>query len=507
MEPVKRIIVNTGAQYAKALVNICLSLYSTRLVLDALSVSDYGIYAVVAGVVAMLGFMTNALVVTTQRYISYYYGYGTVADVRKLFANSLFLHIVIGLVLVLLLLLPQSWLMNHVLNIEASRLQAASYVYYIMVFMLFVTMITAPVKALFIARENIVYISVVEVCDGVLKLLLAILLTGVTADKLLVYAYMMAVILLVNFLAFLVYARLHFEECTVAVRLRDIDKKVLSRLVGFAGWTTYGMGSVAARNQGTSVILNHFFGTVINAAYGIAFQVQSAVSFLSTSILNAMNPQLMKSEGAGDRQRALMLAERESKYSTILAAMVTVPLMVEMPAALGFWLKEVPDGSVLFCRCILCAFLFDQMTYGLHSLNQALGNIRKYTLLIYTPKLLTLPFIWMLLLHDASVRMVMCFYVAVELLMALVRLPYLKYTAGLRILHFLRQVVFPFVLLCAVLFVTGWLYRQCVVSHSFWVSLAVMFLAGAVVVWFVILNVNERKLLMEFMNWKKGRAG
>ena len=105
MEPVKRIIVNTGAQYAKALVNICLSLYSTRLVLDALSVSDYGIYAVVAGVVAMLGFMTNALVVTTQRYISYYYGYGTVADVRKLFANSLFLHIVIGLVLVLLLLL------------------------------------------------------------------------------------------------------------------------------------------------------------------------------------------------------------------------------------------------------------------------------------------------------------------------------------------------------------------------------------------------------------------
>ena len=113
----------------------------------------------------------------------------------------------------------------------------------------------------------------------------------------------------------------------------------------------------------------------------------------------------------------------------------------------------------------------------------------------------------MLLLHDASVRMVMCFYVAVELLMALVRLPYLKYTAGLRILHFLRQVVFPLVLLCAVLFVTGWLYRQCVVSHSFWVSLAVMFLAGAVVVWFVILNVNERKLLMEFMNWKKGRAG
>ncbi len=505
MEPVKRIIVNTGAQYAKALVNICLSLYSTRLVLDALSISDYGIYSVVAGVVAMLGFITNALVITTQRYISYYHGYGTVADVRKLFANSLFLHVVIGLGLALLLLLPQTWLMNHVLNIEAGRLHVASSVYGIMVFMLFVTMITAPVKALFIARENIVYISVVEVCDGLLKLLLAILLTWVQADKLLVYACMMALILLANFLAFLLYARSHFEECTAVIRFRDIDKGVLSRLVGFAGWTTYGMGAVAARNQGTSVILNHFFGTVINAAYGIAFQVQSAVSFLSTSILNAMNPQMMKAEGAGDRKRALMLAERESKYSTILVAVVTVPLMVEMPAALGFWLKDVPEDTVLFCRCILCAFLFDQMTYGLHSLNQALGHIRNYTLLIYTPKLLTLPLIWILLRHGVSVGMVMCFYVAVELLMALVRLPYLKYAAGLRISHFLRQVVFPLLVLCAILLLVGWLCRQWVMPHPFWSGMAVMFLTGAFVVWFFILDASERKLLKRFMNREKMR--
>lgn len=507
MDSVKRIIVNTAAQYVKALVNICLSLYSTRLVLSALSLDDYGIYSVVAGLVAMLGFMTNALVITTQRYISYSYGNGDGLYVRKLFANSLFLHVMIGLGLAVMLLMPKGWLMNQVLNIENGRVHAASIVYGIMVFMLFVTIVTAPFKALFIARENIVYISAVEVCDGVLKLFLALYLTRATVDRLLVYACMMALILVVNFLAFVIYAKLHFKECSIWVRFRDVDRNLLSRLAGFAGWTTYGMGAVSARNQGTAVVLNHFFGTAINAAYGIAFQVHSAVSFLSTSVINAMNPQIMKAEGMGDRERAVMLAERESKYSTLLMSLIVVPLIMEMPSVLGFWLKEVPGGAVLFCRFVLLAFLCDQMTYGLHSLNQALGNIRVYTLCVYTPKLLSLLVVWYVLSRQGSVRAVMYVYLMVELLTALFRLPYLMLTVGLGVLHFLQKVIFPLLFSCAVQSAVGVACIFWLPACPFWVDAAIMVLVGAGVVWFVILEAGEQSMLCSFVSLGKRKMG
>lgn len=303
MEAAKRIIVNTTAQYLKAVINTVLSLYSTRLILDALQVSDYGIYTVVGGVVAMLGFITNALVITTQRYVSYYHGQGNPQEVRSIFVNSLVLHIFLGALLTIVLLLPKDWIIHHILSIPSSRIIVAGHIYVITTFMLFFTIINAPFKALFIARENIVYIAVVEVADAVIKFILAISLAYVSSDKLLVYAVLMGAIVVVNLLAFSIYALFRFKECTILIRPKDIKKSVIRQLLGFAGWTTYGMGAVAGRNQGTAVVLNHFFGTAVNAAYGIAFQIYGAVAFVVTSILNAMNPQIMKLEGGKERKR------------------------------------------------------------------------------------------------------------------------------------------------------------------------------------------------------------
>lgn len=498
MEPVKRIIVNTVAQYAKSLINICLSLYSTRLILEALSISDYGVYSVVGGVVAMLGFMTNALIITTQRYISYHHNDS--AHVSKLFSNSLFLHFLIGFFLGIVLFLPKGWLINNVLNIETTRLQVAVYVYEISIFMLFLTIVTAPFKALFIARENIVYISFVEVFDGLLKLFLAVQLMSVSVDRLLYYACGMALILVVNFLAFVVYAVLHFEECHIVIRKKDLEKECMMSLMGFAGWMTYGMGAIAARNQGIAVILNHFLGTIVNAAYGIAFQVYAAVSFVATSILNAMNPQIMKAEGEHDRKKVLFLAERESKYSTILMALVTIPLVVEMPAVLVLWLKNYPEGTVLFCRSILIAFLFDQLTYGLHTANQALGKVRNYTLLIYTPKLLTLFGVWLLLINGYGIQYVMYLYISVELAMSLVRLPFLKYTAGLSIRHYVLCVILPLLPLCIILYGVTWICGKYGMSgYGVVLNILVSIIVGGIVVWFFTFDSKERMFVKAFI--------
>ena len=168
---------------------------------------------------------------------------------------------------------------------------------------------------------------------------------------------------------------------------------------------------------------------------------------------------------------------------------------------LDWWLKDVPEGSVLFCRSILVAFLCDQMTYGLHTLNQALGNIRVYTLMVYTPKLLTLPLIWLLLRHGADLWTAMCVYVGIELLVAVFRLPYLKYTAGICVWRYLKKVIAPLLFLCGILVSVGYLCMF--LGFGFWTSLFVMSVSGVLLVWFVILDEGERSSLSSFIKVKE----
>jgi O-antigen/teichoic acid export membrane protein len=493
MDSTKRIIVNTVAQYIKAVFTTCLALYSTRLVLDALSVSDFGIYAVVGGVVALLGFITNALIITTQRYISYYHGQGEMKVVRKFFCNSLFLHIVLGVAIALVLISVKGWLFQSFLNIDPGRVEVAQMVYLLTIGMLLLTILTAPFKALFIARENIVFIAVVDSFDAILKLAVAIGLFFVTADKLLVYALLMLAIFVLNFLIFSGYALTRFEESTLLIRRKDVGREYLLPLVGFAGWTTFGMGAAVVRTQGHGFIFNHFCGTIVNAAYGISLQVFSAISVIVTSILNAMNPQIMKSEGLGDRGNMLRLAFLESKYSTALLTLVAIPLIAEMPAILSFWLKEVPAHTVMFCRYILIAFICDQATMGLHSAIQAIGKLRTYSLLVYTPKILNLPMAWWLLTEGMSLETVMIVYLSTEIAVALVRIPFLRHAAGMSMRHYVGEVVMPLLPLVLSISATAWL---CTLLHGFVLRFAVTFVlsmtVGGVAAWIFTLNRQER---------------
>lgn len=493
MEANKRIILNTSVQYIKAIVTTILSLFSMRIILEAIGVSDYGIFSVVGGVIAMLGFITNALVITTQRYVSYYYGRHRTNQVKRFFINSLFLHIILGLLIGLALLAVKGLLMNDFLKIEPERLDTAKSVYDITVAILLVTVVTAPFKALFIARENIVFISLIEMADAILKLALAYLLLYIQADKLLLYVFILAVIQFLNLLAFALYANWKFPECSLLIRKRDISRIYIGQLLGFAGWTTYGMGAVAARNQGMAVILNICFSTTVNAAYGIANQVFGAISFLSTSILNAMNPQIMKAEGNKDRKKVFTLAEKESKYSTMLLIIILVPLMFEMPSILNVWLTKVPDYCALFCNAILLSFICDQLTAGLNTINQAIGKIRVYTLLMYTPKLAYLPISFFLFKSGGSIAQAMGIFVAIELLVALARIPYIHWKTQMSMKSFLLHVIFPLLPLallacatsggCQLLF--HFKYRFLLTGVF---SVSVSLLAS----WFTVLDHNER---------------
>lgn len=496
MDSQKRVIVNTCAQYVKAIVNTGLALVSTRLVLNALQVTDYGIYMLVGGVVAMLGFITNALLTTTQRYVSYNHGQGNHAYVKRIFTCSLFLHILFALAIALVLLFIKGWLFGYVLNIPPDRIEAARQVYVITILILVITILIAPFKALFIARENIVYVSIVDICDGIAKLLLAIGLSHVSTDRLIVYGLMMMGIQIMNLLVYGGYASRKFEECSIRIRLKDIDRQIVSQLTGFAGWTTYGAGAVAARTQGIAVIINHFYGTTANAAYGIAAQVNNAVTFVSSSIVNAMNPQIMKAEGKGNRERMLYLAGQESKYSVALLSIVSIPIIMELPEILQIWLKEVPQYTVMFGIFVLTICLVDQFSIGLHAANQAQGHIRRFTLLMFTPKLLNLPIAWVLLAADYSLSAVMWSVLIVEFAVAVLRIPYLHQSAGLNMTKYLRQTILPTIPLIVVLLAISWGCTQ--VFHfplRFLLTFVLCGLAGCATAWAFTLTENERTYL------------
>lgn len=504
MEPAKRIIINTTAQYARAIINTCLSLYSVRLILDALGVADYGIYSVIGGVVALLGFITNALVITTQRYISFHHGRGEVEYVKQLFKNSLLLHMIIAVGIIAILLLLKNWLVFGFLNIPPLRLHTAGNVYFVSTLILGITIITAPFKALFIARENIVYISVVEVIDGFIKLTVAIALAFIPFDKLLVYACMIAAIQAANLLAFAAYALWRFPECSIRVSGKDISRESLAQLASFAGWTTYGAGAIACRTQGAAVILNHFFGTVINAAYGIANQLYGAIVFVSSSVLNAMNPQIMKAEGAHKREQMLTLAGQQSKFSAALMMIVAIPLMYELPVILSLWLKEVPPSTVMFSRFIFIAFICDQLTIGLNAANQAVGQIRTYTLLMFTPKLLYLPIAWYILKSGGSPEHIMWLYLTIEVIVAAMRIPYLHRTAGLNMSHYMMNVIVPLIPLCTVMVTVSSL---CTWGSDFPFRFIMTFtlsvISGLACAWYFTLSEYEREFIISTIKKKR----
>ena len=439
MNDANRVIVNTIAQYIKTIVNICLSLYSTRLLLSSLGVSDYGIYTLVAGVVHLLSFAINALVVTTQRYMSFYNGQGDISKLKEIFSNSIIIHIILGILVAIIVEVVGFFIFDGFLNITLNRIHAAKIVYHFVVLILILSFLTAPFRALLISHENIVYVSFIDVIDGFLKIAIVLCVSLLNVDRLILYSGLLCIIQIVELLAFVLYDVHHYPEC-IFPKKKYINKSYIKDISAFAGWTIFSVGCITGRSQGVSIILNRFIGVVANAAYGVALQVNGAMSFLSQSLLNALNPQIMKAEGGNNRGRMLRLAEIESKFSFLLIAMVAIPCIFEMDNILLVWLGTVPVDASMFCRFILLATLIDQMTIGLGTANQAIGNIKLYSLTINTIKFLTLIPFTISLLFKFGVFAAMIVYVILELLCALMRLAFLKKTAGLLISEFVRKV-------------------------------------------------------------------
>jgi Na+-driven multidrug efflux pump len=283
------------------------------------------------------------------------------------------------------------------------------------------------------------WVAVVGIIEVLLKLGLAFILFAVDTDRLVIYAMGMAAVNLSSLIIYAIYSFNKFEECTTSGLLKP-DMALTKELSSFTGWNLFGALCGLGRTQGFAILLNMFFGTVINAAYGIANQVASQMNFFSATLLRAINPQIMKSEGAGDRQRMLRLAMTASKFGFFLFAIIAIPCIFEMESILAFWLKEVPAYTVIFCQLTLVGVMINQLTIGLQSAIQATGKIKIYQIVVGTLVLFNLPIAYVLLKNGFEAYTVLISYALVELLACSMRIYFMKLVGKLSIQQYFKSV-------------------------------------------------------------------
>ncbi|MFI2744584.1 lipopolysaccharide biosynthesis protein [Zhouia sp. PK063] len=497
MNAANKVALNTGVLYVRMLLTMGISLYSTRLVLNVLGSTDYGIYNLVAGIIVMLSFLNTAMATSSQRYLSFHQGRNDLQKQKEVFTNSFFLHIVIGILIVIALEIAGFFLFDGFLNIPLDRIHSAKIIYHYMAVTVFFTVVSVPFNGLLIAHENMLWVAIVNIIETLLKLGIALLLYIITLDKLVVYGFAMASIVIISFILYSLFCFKKYPECTFKGVMKP-EKSFLIELSGFAGWNLFGALCSMGRNEGLALILNMFFGTVVNAAYGIANQVSSQLLFFSRTMLRALNPQIMKSEGAGDRERMMRLSMMASKIGFFLLSFFAIPIIFEMPAILEFWLKDVPPNTIIFCRLILLGAIINQLSVGLQSAMLAHGDIKIYHLFVGSVLLLNLPLSYFLLkLGSFPPYIVLISYVIIETLASILRIIVSVKKIELSVNKYFKEVflkvLYPLIIIIFIDFILVYFLSN--YDYGFLVTIVISFLFYSLSIYFLGLNFKEKELL------------
>lgn len=371
-----RIIKNTGWLYAKMGITMFISLYTTRLILLGLGASDFGIYNIVGGAIAMLGFLNSAMSSATQRFMNYSEGEGNETKKKIIFNVSYYLHLGISAVVAFILIIAGFIFFHGVLNIPEERMTAAYVVYGSLIISTVFTIMSVPYAAVLNSHENMRYYSLVGIMESVLKLIVAFTCVYSAYDKLIVYGILMALIPIISRIVMRVYCNRRYNECVVSFK-QYYDKQTMKEMTSFAGWNFLGSSSSMVGNYGNGLVMNHFWGTTLNAAMGVAGQLDGMLHTLSNNLLKALNPVITKTEGAGNRERMLYMTMSGSKLSFFLYSLICVPFFLEMPYILQLWLKNVPQWAIVFARLQLMRTLIEQFTCTFGSAINAEGHISR----------------------------------------------------------------------------------------------------------------------------------
>ena len=442
MQQAKRVAINTGILYARMGITVFISLYITRLILAALGTEDFGIFNVVAGAVAMLTFLNSAMSAATQRFISYAEGEGNFKKQKFIFNVSVVLHLLIAFVLVVLIEFAGYFLFKEVLKIPPERIHAAKVIFQFMILSTFFTVISVPYDAVIIAHENMLFVAILGITESLLKLLIAFYITYTGSDKLINYGLLMALISIFLLIFRQIYSHSQYKEVQINFK-KYFNKALFKEMSFFAGWALLSSAASMITMQGISIVLNSFFGVLVNAAQGVANQIAGQLSAFPNTMLKALNPVIVKNEGRKDRGQMLKTAMTGSKISFFLFAIVSVPVILDMPFILEVWLEKVPDYAVIFCRLILIRLVINQLTVTFPTAISAIGKIRTIAICNSIIWILTLPVSYLLFKGGASPEAIYVVVLFTEVILAISYTLFLRHLGGLSLTSFFKIVVVP----------------------------------------------------------------
>lgn len=431
-----RLAMNTMFLYFRMIFIMAVTLYTSRVVLRVLGVEDFGIFNVVAGVVAMFGFLNSSMSATTQRFISYSLGKGD-ANLNKVFSTCVLTHALIALGVLVLVESVGLWFLYNKMIIPEVRMDAAFWVFQFSALSTVVTVMSIPFNADIIAHEKMsafAYISIVEVC---LKLLIVFLLDVGNIDKLVLYGFLLLLVQCGIFLTYMGYCLRHFKES----RFRFVyEKKLFSEVFSFAGWNLWGYLASILYTQGLNILLNVFFGPVVNAARGLANQVDGAIRLFASNFQMAINPQIVKTYAAKDLESMHKLVFRSSKFSFFLLLALSLPVMIEAPVILRLWLSTVPDWTASFLRLMLVVVIVDSVANPLMTSAAATGRIKLYQSVLGGIQLLIVPVAYVVLRMGGEPNSVFVVHICICLIAFAVRLFIVRGMVGLSIKKYLMEV-------------------------------------------------------------------
>ena len=443
----KRIAKNTLLLYFRMLFMMAVSLFTSRVVLNTLGVEDYGIYNVVGGIVAMFGFINGSMSSATQRYITFALGKGDNNRLQTVFSTTLQIHTLIAGVIVLLGETIGLWFLYNKMQIPADRMDAAFWVLQCTIVDAVFMIISVPYNADIVAHEKMSAFAYISILEVVLKLAIVYMLLVFSFDKLVLYAFLLLAIQILIRFCYSYYCNKHFEE----TKYKHVwDKALFKEMTGFAGWSMFGNLAAVLFGQGLNMLLNVFFGPVVNAARGIAVQVQAAVQQFVSGFQTALNPQITKNYASGDLEQMHSLMFRSVRFSFLLLFFLSLPVLLETDFLLTLWLKTVPDGAVIFTQIMICISLIYTTENPCVVANQATGKVKIYQMVVGGILLMILPISYIVLKLGAPAYSVFIVHFCVESVAQFSRMYMLRKLINLPMWQYMKNIYIPIVTTVAV---------------------------------------------------------
>lgn len=488
----KKIAKNTLMLYFRMILTLVIGLYTSRVVLSQLGVSDYGLYSVVGGIVTMFTFINGSLNAGTQRFLTYYLGQGDERKLKNVFSTAIVIYVLLALAIFILAETVGLWLLLYKMNIEPDRLYAAKWVYQFSIISCMVSVIQVPFMSALVAHEKFEMYAYMSIYSAVMKLVVVFLLAFSPIDKLIFYAFLLLLVSVSSTVIYNVYCHIRFEECRFSLKF---DKDIFRQMFSFSAWDVMGSMAVIGQMQGINIIINMFCGTVVNAAYGIANTVNNIVNTFAANIIIAANPQIVKSYAQRQLDKMYRLVINTGKMASYLLLVISIPIFIEIDFLLKLWLGEYPDFAPVFIRIILLQswvkILGEPTVKALH----AIGQIKYLNIIVGTLLLLMLPVSYFLLKFGSSPQIVLAINIIFWAISIPVRLLLLHRYCNFPIFLYLREVVIRSLFIALISFIVPYLVQKSFANEG-WIRLLVVgatsLMTSVVVIYYLGLSKDMR---------------